>query len=68
MMVEEIMQYAEDPEDPTGTVYGFVPTEIANAVVAAHGGLAKTEDDSNGGPATSRWLTRKQNENALLDR
>lgn len=37
--VEEIMEFAEDQDDPTGTVYGYVPVEIVEAIVEAHGGL-----------------------------
>jgi len=38
--VEEFMAYAESPEKPTETVYGWVPVEVVEAVVNAHGGLA----------------------------
>lgn len=34
-----IMIYAEDPEDPTETVYGFVPIDIVNQLVEKHGGI-----------------------------
>lgn len=34
-----IMEYAEDPDDPTGTVYGWVPVEIVDAVIQKHGGI-----------------------------
>tara|TARA_Y100001970_G_scaffold23041_1_gene26916 strand:- start:4878 stop:5192 length:315 start_codon:yes stop_codon:yes gene_type:complete len=30
--------YAEEPDRPTDTVYGYVPSEIILAVVEAHGG------------------------------
>lgn len=30
--------YADDPSDPTETVYGYVPSQIILAVVEAHGG------------------------------
>lgn len=37
---EELMPYAECPdEDPTGTVYGYVPIEIVDAVISKHGGI-----------------------------
>ncbi len=36
---EEIMEYVEDPENPTDTVYGWVPIEIINALVDKHGGI-----------------------------
>lgn len=38
--VEEFMEYAEDPTNPTETVYGWVPVEVVEAVVNKHGGLA----------------------------
>lgn len=37
--VEELMKYAESPEKPTETVYPWVPVEVVNAIVNAHGGL-----------------------------
>lgn len=36
---ELIMPFAEEPENPTGTVYGYVDTEIVDAVIKKHGGL-----------------------------
>ena len=41
--VEEIMEFAENHSDPTGTVYGYVPVEIIETVVEAHGGLMGLE-------------------------
>lgn len=38
-----IMQFAEDPERPTETVYGWVPTEIISLVIAKHGGMLSGE-------------------------
>lgn len=35
----EIMNYAEQPEKPTETVYGYVPIELVETLVAAHGGM-----------------------------
>ena len=37
--VPELMEYAEDADNPTGTVYGWVPVEVVDAVIAAHGGI-----------------------------
>jgi hypothetical protein len=31
-------QYCEDPQRPTNTVYGYVPLEMVEALVALHGG------------------------------
>jgi hypothetical protein len=35
----EIMSYAEQPENPTETVYGYVPIELVEELIAAHGGI-----------------------------
>ena len=37
--VPELMEYAESPQTPTGTVYGYVPVEVVDVVIAAHGGI-----------------------------
>lgn len=34
-----IIDYAEDPEDPTHTVYGYVPVDIVCELVEKHGGI-----------------------------
>jgi len=40
----QIMQYAENPDAPTETVYGYVPIELVEELIAAHGGMmAKAE-------------------------
>ena len=37
--VPDFMEYAEDPNDPTGTVYGQVPADLVLEVINAHGGV-----------------------------
>lgn len=37
--VEELMEYAENPDEPTKTVYGWVPVEVVERIVEAHGGI-----------------------------
>lgn len=37
---ELLLPYAEEPERPTDTVYGYVPASVIEAVVAKHGGLS----------------------------
>ena len=32
------MEYAEDHDRPTGTVYSFVPHEVVHEVIMKHGG------------------------------
>jgi hypothetical protein len=36
---ELIMQYAEQENDPCGTVYGYVPCDIIQKVIEKHGGI-----------------------------
>lgn len=38
--VEEFLPFAEDDEAPLATVYGYVPVETVDAVLAKHGGIA----------------------------
>lgn len=35
---QSLMEWAEDPETPTETVYGWVPVDIVKAVIARHSG------------------------------
>ena len=37
--VEEFLPFAEDDEAPLATVYGYVPVETVDAVLAKHGGI-----------------------------
>lgn len=37
--------YAEDPDNPTGTVYAYVPIHLVIWYIAAHGGIAGIEED-----------------------
>ncbi|MDQ5980511.1 MAG: hypothetical protein QG602_3488 [Verrucomicrobiota bacterium] len=47
---DEIMNYAEQPEKPTETVYGYVPIELVETLIAAHGGM-KANVEFSGTPA-----------------
>ena len=38
-----ILEYAEDKEHPTDTVYGWVPSERISLVIAKHGGMIEGE-------------------------
>lgn len=38
---ELIADYAEDPDDLTGTVYGCVPVSIVDELLSKHGGLCE---------------------------
>ena len=34
-----LLPYAEEPEQPTNSVYGWVPKSVVTAVIAKHGGM-----------------------------
>lgn len=34
----DLLPYAEDPHNPTETVYGYVPTEVVDRIIEKHGG------------------------------
>lgn len=36
-----ILEYSEQPEIPTETVYGYVPVELIQKVIDKHGGLVE---------------------------
>lgn len=36
---EMILDFAEDPDDPTNTVYGYVPVEVVDKMLEKHGGI-----------------------------
>ena len=36
---DTIMEYVEDPENPTDTVYAYVPIELVEQLIDLHGGM-----------------------------
>jgi len=38
-----LMPYAETPENPTNTVYAYVPVELVTNVIVKHGGMVSGE-------------------------
>jgi len=38
---EIIIPWAERPDEPTETVYAYVPVEVVNTVIAKHGGILR---------------------------
>ena len=38
-----LMPWAESPEEPTRTVYGYVPVDIVTNVIVKHGGMVEGE-------------------------
>ena len=39
--VEEFMEYADNSDEPTDTVYAYVPVSVVEAVVNSHGGIVE---------------------------
>lgn len=37
--IEELMEYADDPDKPTKTIYPFVPVDVINGIINKHGGI-----------------------------
>lgn len=42
----EMMEYVEDADDPTGTVYAYVPIQLACDFINQHGGLKEQSKES----------------------
>ena len=42
-MVEDLLPYAEEPDEPTNTVYLYVPATIVCMVIANHGNMVSGE-------------------------
>lgn len=42
---DEIMEFAEDESQPTRTVYGYVPIEMVDELIAVHGGIDPIDAD-----------------------
>ena len=38
-----LMEWAESPDEPTETVYGWVPVDVVRRVIEKHGGLIRGE-------------------------
>ena len=38
-----LMPYAEDPDRPTETIYGYVPNKLVRSIIEVHGGLVSGE-------------------------
>ncbi len=40
---DELMKYAEDKDNPTDTVYGWVPCDLIDKIIEKHGGVDLTK-------------------------
>tara|TARA_Y100000592_G_scaffold63320_1_gene98741 strand:+ start:4103 stop:4447 length:345 start_codon:yes stop_codon:yes gene_type:complete len=38
-----LIDFADEVDNPTGTVYGYVPVQVVNTVLAKHGGIVEGE-------------------------
>tara|TARA_R110000787_G_scaffold118432_3_gene229264 strand:- start:121 stop:423 length:303 start_codon:yes stop_codon:yes gene_type:complete len=38
-----LSEWSEDPDNLTGTIYGWVPTQVVTMVIAKHGGMVAGE-------------------------
>ena len=56
---ELLMSWAESPDRPTETVYGWVPADRVSLVIAKHGGMLSGEVP----PGIAPLRAREQNEN-----
>ena len=45
---EMILDFAEDPDDPTSTVYGYVPVEVVDKMLEKHGGITAYKSPRSG--------------------
>lgn len=41
---ELLMKYAEDPHDPTDSIYPYVPVALVDKVIQKHGGISSMEE------------------------
>ncbi len=53
--VEPLLEpWCEDPEQPTNTVYGYVPSHVVTTVIAKHGGMVEGEVPPGVAPLTAQ--------------
>jgi hypothetical protein len=64
-----LMEYAEEPENPTRTVYGWVPTHIINAIIVKHGGIdwEAIRERNSGTRAEKLWLENRNRSEGEYD-
>jgi len=51
-----IMKYAEEPDVPTQTVYGYVPVQTVTNVIAKHGGIVNGEIPKGVAPIPANFV------------
>ena len=53
---ELLMEYAEEPDKPTQTVYGYVPVQVVTNVLAKHGGIVDGEIPKGVAPIPANFM------------
>jgi hypothetical protein len=53
---ELLMDWAEEPDKPTQTVYGYVPVQVVTNVIAKHGGIVDGEIPKGVAPIPANFV------------
>ena len=53
---ELLMEWAEEPDKPTQTVYGYVPVQVVTNVLAKHGGIVDGEIPKGVAPIPANFV------------
>jgi hypothetical protein len=53
---ELLMDWAEEPDKPTQTVYGYVPVQVVTNVIAKHGGIVDGEIPKGVAPIPANFM------------
>jgi|TARA_R110000824_G_scaffold112791_1_gene262153 hypothetical protein len=51
-----LIEYAEEPDKPTQTVYGYVPVQVVTNVIAKHGGIVDGEIPKGVAPIPANFM------------
>jgi len=52
-----IMDWCDEPQNPTETVYGYVPVQVVTTVLAKHGGIVEGEIPRGVAPIPANFVT-----------
>ena len=53
---ELLMEWCEEVDNPTETVYGYVPVQVVNTVLAKHGGIVEGEVPRGVAPIPAKFV------------
>ena len=51
-----LIDFADEVDNPTGTVYGYVPVQVVNTVLAKHGGIVEGEVPRGVAPIPAKFV------------